>query len=203
MPAENVDWKDLTPDSLISAVGHIRESFEEEEFKFGFLTQQMCYKELHPVAPAKAAPAVFKRHMDVYQAGLRDAAEKQFRELLQIGLANPRLLRQSPVEWTESHLELLITGKQYIVKRWIKNVCDRQELSKTTTPEEDMEEFIHWRSWRAPKLIHMQRAVRSNAACANISIQIRPVTAKIVRNYAARQLAKSWCRFNYLIYFAA
>jgi hypothetical protein len=155
MPSEKTDWKDITPDSLLSAVSHIRERFEEEEFRFDFQTQQMCYKELHPAAPSKSASAVFKRYMDVYQAGLMEATEKQFRDLLEIGLVNAQLLSQGPVEWVKSHLELLIKGKQYRVRQWIKNVCDKQEMSKNTTPE-GMEGFIHWRSWRAPKLVHMQ-----------------------------------------------
>jgi hypothetical protein len=155
MPSEETDWKDITPDSLLSAVSHIRERFEEVEFSLDFQTQQLCFKELHPFAPSKSPSAIFKRCMDVYQLGLNGAVEKQFRDLLEIGLANAHLLRSGPVEWAKSHLELLITGKQYRVRLWIKNVCDRQEMPKGTTPEE-MEEFDHWRSWRAPKLIHMQ-----------------------------------------------
>jgi hypothetical protein len=152
---EEDDWKSLTPGSLIDAVNHLRGRFEEEEFKFDFVTQQKCYKELHPVAAMEAAPRVFKHYMDVFEEGLKQAIKRGFDDLFEIGLANASLISQGPIEWAKSHLGLLITGKEYKIKIWIKNVCDQQEMSKGTTPE-DMEEFVHWRTWRAPKLIIMR-----------------------------------------------
>ncbi len=155
MPSDKVDWKSLTPDSLIGAVTHVRGRFQEDEFKFDFITQQKCYKGLHPVAATETAPAVFKNYMDLFEEGLKQAIKKGFDDLFEIGLANMRLLSQGPIEWAKSHIEFLVTGKEYKIKIWIKNVCDRQEMSKVTTPE-DMEEFLHWRTWRAPKLIVMK-----------------------------------------------
>jgi hypothetical protein len=155
IPTENLDWEDITPDSLLNAVKHIRERFEWEHFRFSFHTEQMCYKELHPVAISRNASAVFKQYMDVYEAGLKKATENEFRELLDIGLANSRLINGGPIEWAKLQLELLISGKERIVGRWIKSCCDQQEPSKTTTPE-DMDEFVYWRTWRAPKFVHMQ-----------------------------------------------
>jgi hypothetical protein len=155
MATEEIDWKKVTPDSLIDAVAHVRESFEEEEFKFNFATQQECYKKLHPVAAMEIAPAVFKYYVDVFEEGVKRAITKRFDDLFEIGLANSNLLRQGPIEWAKSHLGLLIAGKEHTIKHWIKSVCDQQEMSRSTTPEE-MEEFIHWRTWRAPFLIVMQ-----------------------------------------------
>jgi TIR domain-containing protein len=152
---EEIDWENLTPHSLINAVAHVRERFEEEEFKFNFLTRQECYKELHPVPATETAPAVFKHYMDVLEEGLKQAVKKGFDDLFEIGLANANLITEGPIEWAKSHLALLITGKEYKIEIWIKNVCDQQEMSKGATPE-DMEEFVHWRTWRAPKLIIMQ-----------------------------------------------
>lgn len=149
------EWKNITPDPLIDAVAHIRERFEENEFKFDFLTQQKCYKELHPVAPTKTPAAVFKDYMDVYEAGSKELIDKQFDELLEIGLANVDLLKEHPIVWAQLHIKFLIDGKPERVKLWTKNVCDQQPMSKGTTPE-DMDEFVHWRAWRAPKFIVMQ-----------------------------------------------
>jgi hypothetical protein len=154
-PSEEVEWENFTPGALIEAVKHVRERFEEEEFKFDFATQQQCYKELHPVAPTQIAPAVFKHYMDVFQEGLKQAIKNGFDDLFEIGLANANLLGEGLVEWAKSHLVLLIAGKEYKIKQWIKSVCDQQEMAKSTTPE-DVEEFIHWRTWRAPILIIMQ-----------------------------------------------
>src|SRR6266851_6263210 len=148
-------WKVITPASLIAAVAHIRERFEEIEFKFDFLTQQKCYKELHPVAPTTTPSAVFKSYMDVYEEGLKDSIRQQFDDLLEIGLANKDALEQHPIEWAQLHAKFLIDGKPERVKLWVKSVCDQQPMSKSTTPEE-MDEFVHWRAWRAPKFVVMQ-----------------------------------------------
>lgn len=152
MPSE---WKQITPDSLINAVAHIRDRFGETEFKFSFLSQQKCYKDLHPVVSTTTPSVVFKSYMDVYEEGLKESVREQFDDLLEIGLANKDVLEQHPIEWAQAHLRFLIDDKPERVKLWIKNVCDQQPMTKSTTPE-DMDEFIYWRSWRAPKFIVMQ-----------------------------------------------
>jgi len=155
MASEKADWKDLTPEPLVGAVTHIRERFEEEEFALDYVTQQQCFKELHLATPPDIAPAVFKKYMDYYKLGLNEVIGRQFRELLQIGLANAELADQNPVDWAKSHLEHLISEMPDRVISWIKHVCDQPPASGGDTPV-DVEEFIHWRSWRAPKLIQMQ-----------------------------------------------
>jgi hypothetical protein len=69
--------------------------------------------------------------------------------------SNAQHLDQEPVEWAKGHLEILIHAKPCRVKLWIKNVCDVQTLSAGNNPQE-MDEFLHWHTWRAPKFIHMQ-----------------------------------------------
>jgi hypothetical protein len=155
MPSEKANWRDFTPDSLIRAVEHVQKSLERAEFQFNYMTQRTCFAELHPVAPGKTASGVFKICMDVYQTGLKEATEKQFRELLEIGLANAQLLDQGPVDWAKSLIALWIHGDQRRVRYWIKDVCDQQVLPKSTTPEE-MDEYFDRNSWRAPAFIHMQ-----------------------------------------------
>src|SRR5260370_12135680 len=125
------EWSEITAAALIGAVAHIRERFEEIEFKFDFLTQQKCYKELHPIAPTTTASAVFKDYMVVYEEGLKESISKQFDDLLEIGLANTDVLKQHPIEWAQLHLKLLIDGRPERVKLWIKNVCDQQPMSKS------------------------------------------------------------------------
>ena len=149
------DWEQITPNSLTNAVARIRDRFAEIEFKFSFLTQQKCYKELHSVASTTTPSAVFRGYMGVYEEGLKETIREQFDDLLEIGLANKDVLEQHPIEWAQSHLKFLIEDKSERVTLWIKNVCDQQPMTKSTAPE-DMDEFIYWRSWRAPKFIVMQ-----------------------------------------------
>ncbi len=153
------DWKQITPESLIDAVAHIRDRFGETEFKFSFLTQQKCYKELHPVASATTPSAVFKSYLDVYEESLKESIQKHFNDLLEIGLANKDVLERHPIEWAQSHLKALIDSHPERATLCVKNVCDQQPMTKSTTPE-DMDEFVYWRSWRAPKFIVMQPSAR-------------------------------------------
>jgi hypothetical protein len=154
--AEKRNWESITPDLLINAVRHIRKRYEEKEFQFNYATEQQCFKDLHPVVPGNIASAVFKHYMDVCQEALKNAMRDQFGDLLQIGLTNAQMLSQNPVEWAKFQIEALITDKHYRVKMWIKNVCDKQELLKNPSSEEEMDEYFGWHSWRAPRLIHMQ-----------------------------------------------
>ena len=73
--------------------------------------------------------------MFVYEEGVKESIGKQFDDLLEIGLANAEVLKQHPIEWAQLHLKLLIDEKPERVKLWIKNVCDQQPMSKSTTPE--------------------------------------------------------------------
>src|SRR5260370_38707855 len=102
------EWSEITAAALIGAVAHIRERFEEIEFKFDFLTQQKCYKELPPVAPTTTPSAVFKDYMAVYEDGLKESISRQYVNFLDIGLAHINVPNQHPIRWPHLHLQLLI-----------------------------------------------------------------------------------------------
>ena len=50
MCPEPLEWKEITPEELIPAIEHIRESFEESEWKCRTVTEKLCYSALHPQA---------------------------------------------------------------------------------------------------------------------------------------------------------
>src|SRR5258708_226557 len=153
------EWREITPAALIGAVAHIRERFEQLEFKFDFMTHQQGSQELHPVAPTTTPSAGLKDYMVVYEEGLKESISKQFDDFLEIGLANIDVLKQHPIKWAQLHLKLLIDEKPERVTLWTKNVCDQQPISKSTTPE-DMDEFVHSRAWRAPTIIVLQTSAQ-------------------------------------------
>ena len=64
-------------------------------------------------------------------------------------------MKDHPAEWAKQHLLMLIHSKKHVVRMWIKAVCDKQEIKLAKT-EEEFEESIYWKSWRAPKLIYMK-----------------------------------------------
>jgi hypothetical protein len=55
-------------------------------------------------------PAIFKAFIDAYRNGLEGNVRSQFDQILRIGTANADELKIHPVEWTRSHLQLLIKG---------------------------------------------------------------------------------------------
>jgi hypothetical protein len=103
-------------------------------------------------------PAIFKGYLDLYQIGLIATIRSLFEEALQIGIAQVSILKLHPVEWATSHLRILIDGKKASVQLWIKRVCDIQDYSNVPRGEEELDEVMFWKTWRAPRLIRMDPA---------------------------------------------
>jgi pyrimidine deaminase RibD-like protein len=101
-------------------------------------------------------PAIFHAFLRAMAAGINFEVRRLFHELLQIGMAHSVILDEHPIEWAKTHLELLIEDNKHVVKLWIKSVCDNQDFAKAVRTEKEIEDFIFWRDWRAPKLIYMQ-----------------------------------------------
>lgn len=81
--------------------------------------------------------------------------------MLKIGLANWEALDSRPVDWAKRHSNLLIEALLTPTERRIKEACDDPPRPEPDLTREDLEEIVHWRTWRVPKLIYMQPA--SNA----------------------------------------
>jgi predicted DNA-binding protein (UPF0251 family) len=101
-------------------------------------------------------PAIFKAYLDAFRSGLETEVLRLFRETLQIGLGNPEAIKMSPVEWAKTHVRILIRKKAAMVERWTKETCDGQNGAKRLETENDFEELVFWRKWRAPRVIYMQ-----------------------------------------------
>jgi hypothetical protein len=107
-------------------------------------------------------PGIFRAYFDLYYRVILFHVQGQFDSTLKIGLANRNALNAHPVEWAKSHLDLLINDRKVSIERWVKNVCDVQELPEPELIPSQFEEIVFWRNWRAPKLIYMHPA--GNAA---------------------------------------
>jgi hypothetical protein len=184
---EILDWKQITPEPLILAVTHIRESFDTAVWKFSKVTQKFCYAALHPkeIDPASLAPyqdafavyreiigskavkrfnelcqtgtppALFKAFFDILLSGLKVEVRREFDELVEIGRMNATTFSLHHVEWAKLQLQIVIRSEEHGVKRWIKEVCDNQDLADSKT-DEDFDELLFWKKWRAPRLVHMK-----------------------------------------------
>lgn len=103
-------------------------------------------------------PSVFRAFFDLYYETMKVHLLKAFDQVLTIGLANWDALQSHPVNWAHNHSRLMIHGLDSSIEHWMKHACDHQELPEPDQIPSEFEEIIHWRKWRAPKLIYMQPA---------------------------------------------
>jgi pyrimidine deaminase RibD-like protein len=183
-----MDWKDVTPELLQPAIKHIQSLFDESDWKCSWITQHLCFADLHPgavreddVTPYRVAfaqlrkivgspisndfglvvsagtpSATFHGYAEMYRHGLNTAVRDMLIDALEIGTSNSALIGNDPVEWARSHVENRIRNRQHRFTTWTKNVCDTQPApTRTPMTNEDIEEMIWWRKWRAPRFIHM------------------------------------------------
>ena len=101
-------------------------------------------------------PAIFHAYLQALSAGIDSEIRRLFSDVLQIGIAHSARLKDHPAEWAKTHLSILISDERNAVKTWIKSVCDKLDFSKPLNTDEEIEEFIFWKDWRAPKLIYMR-----------------------------------------------
>jgi pyrimidine deaminase RibD-like protein len=101
-------------------------------------------------------PAIFHAFLQALAAGIRTEVGRLFNDVLQIGTAHMEGLKQHPADWAKSHLAMLINGNKHTVGLWIQSVCDKQDYTRPARTEQEFEDLIHWRDWRAPKLIYMR-----------------------------------------------
>jgi hypothetical protein len=193
------EWEHLTPDTLRSAVEHIRKSFNTDVWKCRQLTEVLAFAALHPQGALRSdfseyqpklpvylqivglaaeqefrrlltigtPPALFRAYLDVFRRGIEAGIANRFNDLVQIGVSNAASLPSGPVQWAQSHIQLLIRGCSHIPSSWVKEVCDGNARPKAYGTNEDLDEMIFWKSWRAPKLIYMQQSGNSPYDPAN------------------------------------
>lgn len=102
-------------------------------------------------------PSVFRAYFDLYYDMMRVQLLRAFDQVLRVGVANWDALRVHPVSWAHRHSTLMIRLDSSI-EHWIKHACDHQELPEPDLIPPEFEEIVHWRKWRAPRLIYMQPA---------------------------------------------
>ena len=118
--------------------------------------------------------AVFKSYLDALETASNFVIQAHFQELLEIAVAQAGILNMDPVEWTKSHLRMLITDEKLHVRTWIKRVCDqRDEQDQWNVPEtvEGFYEHCLWKSWRAPRALRPPESVVATHTCLTSDYQ--------------------------------
>jgi hypothetical protein len=102
-------------------------------------------------------PAVFRAYLDAYQSGMEAELEREFETLWQVAQSNAEILGMPPIDWSASHIRLMVTNLALGVRLWIRQACDKPDMNPVDS-EEALTEAEIWKSWRAPRLIHMNPA---------------------------------------------
>jgi hypothetical protein len=108
-------------------------------------------------SPETSAASILHAYAELYRHGLGVAVRRMFQDALQIALANISVTGPDPVSWAKNQVENRIRNGKHRFGTWIKNAVDIQPASSSLT-DVDIEEVIHWRTWRAPRFIHMHPA---------------------------------------------
>jgi DNA-binding CsgD family transcriptional regulator len=130
--------------------------YEEAFVVYRRIVGPLAQREFDDLLRTGTPPAIFKAYLNAFRNGLQTEVRRLFNEALQIGLANAKVLKTHPVEWATAHLKILIREQLPLVVGWIKEVCDEQNSAKVFETEEDLEELVFWKTWRAPTLVYMQ-----------------------------------------------
>jgi len=100
--------------------------------------------------------AIFHVYFELYRYAWEINVDEHFEAILQIAVGKQSIMNAYPVEWARAQLELLIKTNEHKPRSWVKRVCDERDGVLTPGIDERPDEWIFWRKWRAPKLIHMQ-----------------------------------------------
>jgi pyrimidine deaminase RibD-like protein len=149
---EKLCFAELHPNEKRVGLGPYESAFADYRKIIGPVAAQQ-FDNHHQVG---TPPAIFHAFLQAMAAGIRSEVRRLFDELLQIAIAHSATLNEHPVDWAKTHLSILIHRNRHVVKLWIKSVCDKQDFSKAGKTEQEIEDFIYWKDWRAPKLVYMQ-----------------------------------------------
>lgn len=149
---EKLCFADLHPDDKQLDLGPYQSAFAAYRTIIGPAAAQQFDKDHQTKTPS----AIFHAYLQAFAAGVRTEIHRLFNEVLQIGLAHSATLKEHPADWAKTHLRTLIDDNKHRVTLWIRSVCDKQDYSKPNMTDQGWENFIFWKDWRAPKLIHMR-----------------------------------------------
>ena len=176
-------WEMTVPADLIPAVKHLRESFEEAHWGFGWTAQKYCYAELHGLRindPTKeylnylmymkvrVGAVATQRFHDLIKLGTSPAIFKAFFDLYIDGVTVQALLIFEELKEIGRANRKRLAAANYLewaeaqTKHLIRS--DRHNIPiwiravcdvQVYDPQDDDEERIFWRKWQAPMFLIM------------------------------------------------
>ena len=78
------DWQKITPQRLLPAVEHVRNSFETDEWKVSDISRKLCYAALHPETSQLTSLTPYKVPFNTYCQMVGSRVQRQFDDLLRL-----------------------------------------------------------------------------------------------------------------------
>jgi hypothetical protein len=185
MPAATpADWEEITPQHLIPAVRHVRNSFDKSAFTYRTITWKLCYASLYRETKDGASTQSPAETLDFakYLKIVGDESELQFRECLKIG--TPSAVLKAHVDLWSGGMEIAIRTHFTEALRiglanhkalschpvdWAKALLGSliaehnheiklwiRDLFREPPARFDDDDWILGTHWQSPKLVHMQ-----------------------------------------------
>jgi hypothetical protein len=175
------------PADLGLPIEHLTKTFSQFQTYFGQIIGKACYYRLHIdesddaeeyLYPIRAlheildvptmqrffkqvktdiAPRIFKAFFALYLDCMTSFTLTVFTEFVAIGEENETRIGMPCLDWALTQTKILIRNNDYLVRIWVRNVCDKRPDEEC----EDVEELIFWQHWRAPRLLSIRHAVRA------------------------------------------
>jgi hypothetical protein len=176
-------WDHNLPADLIPPIKHLRKIFDENHFSYGWVTQKLCYHQLHPNEPDEeireyvdplqqlkviAGTKATQRFIELIKTQTAPAIFKSFFDLYLDGITVTALaiFHQLAAVGKANEQWLGIPHLQWAeaqTKNLIRSNMHRIEIwirnvcdKQIYDPKEDFEDHIHWRKWQAPMLLVMK-----------------------------------------------
>lgn len=91
-------------------------------------------------------PSIVAAFFDLYIGAMEAQSVDIFNKLLEIADKNKQHLKAMPVEWAQAHTLQIVESKKYLVRSWVKSVCDNYMFGSDDTNA----------TWEAPNFLIME-----------------------------------------------
>ena len=180
---EELEGRAKTPEALLGAVSRLKQRYEQGRENIDEITLRPCYAALHPDLPpaenldqhwnrfslmkrvaglaawqqfeslqAQRTPSAVFAGFEQIRSRLLEVSILHFhQELYSIGSVQRELFPMGWGSWAEVTAASFMATEERRTRFWIKGVCDVREIDP-----DDVEELLHWHSWRAPRFLVMK-----------------------------------------------
>jgi hypothetical protein len=152
-------WRESTPESLQSAVEHIRSRFDDRLY-LAKSTDRECHEALTVSTRSSPEPVIFQTYFNSLAKSICDLVGQAFALLLQLALKNQI---EKPIKWARTQVTLMLEDELLLseamrIRTWIVIACDGRDHPQPA-PEHGPaaeEAWLFHRDWQSPGWLSMK-----------------------------------------------